>query len=122
MYPANTQRRCNVVTLQRRCNDVPATLYVCWVKSHSTLKALSKIVADDILFLLSFGISNTHTLLSAAALKYIRVASNENVPSNMRKLRGFKSSCTCTKYHPGLCPPFIHSLVANDSVSVQSMP
>ena len=24
------QRRCNVVTLHRRCNDVPATLCVCW--------------------------------------------------------------------------------------------
>ena len=30
-YPANTQRRYNVMTLQRCCNDVVATLCVCWV-------------------------------------------------------------------------------------------
>ena len=28
--PANTERRCNVTALQRRCNDVVATLCICW--------------------------------------------------------------------------------------------
>ena len=27
------------------------------------------------------------------------------------------SSCACAKYHPGLCSPFIHSIVANESIS-----
>ena len=31
------QRRCNVVTLQRRFNDVPATLCVCWVYGTNIL-------------------------------------------------------------------------------------
>ena len=30
-YTTSQQRRCNVVTLQRRYNDVPATFCVCWV-------------------------------------------------------------------------------------------
>ena len=28
-------------------------------------------------------------------------------------------SCACAKCHPGLCSPFIHSVVSNDSVSGQ---
>ena len=31
--PANTERRCNVTTLQRRCIDVVASLCICW-KNH----------------------------------------------------------------------------------------
>ena len=46
----------------------------------------------------------------------------EQVPSNMRKLRRFRSSCACAKYQPGLCSPFIHSIVSNDSVSGQRRP
>ena len=30
-YTTLQQRRCNVVTLQRRCKGVPSTLCVCWV-------------------------------------------------------------------------------------------
>ena len=41
---------------------------------------------------------------------------SEKVPSNMRR---FRSSCTCTNHHPGLCSPFIHSVVSNNSVSGQ---
>ena len=33
-----------------------------------------------------------------------------------------RSSCTCAKYHPGLCSPFILSVVSNDSVSGQWRP
>ena len=32
----------------------------------------------------------------------------------------FRSSCSCTRYHPGICSPFIHSVVSNGSVSGQS--
>ena len=35
------------------------------------------------------------------------------------KIRRFRSSCTCTKYHLGLCSPFILSVVSNNSVSGQ---
>ena len=35
---------------------------------------------------------------------------------------GFKSSCPCAKYHPGLCSPFIHIVVSNNSVSGQWRP
>ena len=48
------------------------------------------------------------------------VVSNEKLPSNMCKMRRFRSSYACAKYHPGLCSPFIHSVVANDFASAQS--
>ena len=48
--------------------------------------------------------------------------SSEKVPSNMRKLCRFSSSCPCAKYHPGLRSPFIHSVVSNYSVSGQWRP
>ena len=32
---------------------------------------------------------------------------------------GFRTSYARVKYHPGLCSPFIHSVVFNDSVSRQ---
>ena len=38
------------------------------------------------------------------------------VPSNMRKMCGFMSSCTCAKYHPGICAPLKHSIGSGDSV------
>ena len=37
----------------------------------------------------------------------------------MWKMCRFRSSCTCSKYHPGFCSPFIYSVVSNDSVSGQ---
>ena len=40
--------------------------------------------------------------------------SSKKVPSNMRRLRPY-----CAWYHLGLCSPFIHSVVSNDSVSRQ---
>ena len=46
----------------------------------------------------------------------------ENVSSGMRQTRSFISSCAFAKYHPGLCSPFIHSVVSNDSVSGQRRP
>ena len=42
--------------------------------------------------------------------------------SIMRKMRRFKPSCTSAEYHSGLCSPFIHSIVFNDSVSREWMP
>ena len=47
----------------------------------------------------------------------IWATSNKKVPLNICKNSRFRSSCA--KYHPGLCSPFIHSVVANDSVSGQ---
>ena len=38
------------------------------------------------------------------------------------KMCSIRSSCMCTKYHPGLCSPFIHSVEYNDSVSRQWRP
>ena len=37
--------------------------------------------------------------------------------SNMRKMRRF-IFCACSKYHPGLCSPYLYSEVANDFISV----
>ena len=42
---------------------------------------------------------------------FIWAASSEIVPSSMRNMRRFRSSCACAKYHPGLCSPFIHYTV-----------
>ena len=48
--------------------------------------------------------------------------SSKKMPSNMHKMRRFISSCGCPMYHLGLCSPFIHSVVSNDSVSRQWRP
>ena len=48
--------------------------------------------------------------------------SSEKVHSNMRNMRRFNSSCACAKYYPGICSPFIHSLVFNDLISGQRRP
>ena len=46
--------------------------------------------------------------------------SSEKVPSDVCKMRRFRSSGTCTKYHVGLYSPMIlHSVVSNHSVSGQ---
>ena len=45
--------------------------------------------------------------------------SRENVPLNMHKMQRFRSSYSCAKYYPGLCSPFMHSVVSIDSVSRQ---
>ena len=34
----------------------------------------------------------------------------------------FRSSCTCAKYHQGLCSPFVHSVVSKESASRQGRP
>ena len=43
--------------------------------------------------------------------------SMEKVTSNTRKMCRFSTFCACAKCHPGLCSPFIHSVISNDSVS-----
>ena len=40
----------------------------------------------------------------------------------MRKMRRLRSSWACAKYHPGLCSPFVHAVVSNDSVSGYGRP
>ena len=47
----------------------------------------------------------------------ICAASCEQRLSNMHKMRRFRSSCACAKYHPGLCSQFFHSVVFTDSVA-----
>ena len=37
------------------------------------------------------------------------------MPSNVCKMYGFTSSCTCAKYRPGICSLLKHSLVSNNS-------
>ena len=49
----------------------------------------------------------------------IWTASSEKMPSNMRKMRRFRSCCACAKYHSGLSSPVKHSVVSNDSVGEQ---
>ena len=48
--------------------------------------------------------------------------SSEKIPSNMHKMLRFRSSCTCSKYHPVPCSLFIHSVVSSDSISGQWSP
>ena len=50
-------------------------------------------------------------------------SSSEKMPSKMGRMCRFRSSCASAKYHPGLCPPFTHSSVSNDSViaDIESM-
>ena len=50
----------------------------------------------------------SHRFLRRKGLRW--AASSDTEPSNMRELRGFRSSCACTKHHQGLCSPFIHSI------------
>ena len=52
----------------------------------------------------------------------IRATSSQEVPSNMHKMCLFRLNWACAKYHPGLCSPFIHSAIYNDSVSSQQRP
>ena len=52
--------------------------------------------------------------VSSKSLAYpviICAASYEQRLSNMHKMRRFRSSCACAKYHPGLYSPFFHSVV-----------
>ena len=51
--------------------------------------------------------------------KGIWAAFSENMPSNMCKMRRFRSSCSCAKCHLGLYSPFVHSVVSSDYVSGQ---
>ena len=53
---------------------------------------------------------------------YMRAASSENVPSNMFKMRRFRSFYACAKYHPGHCCPLIQAVVSHYSDSRQWRP
>ena len=73
---------------------------------------------------ISAGGATTHAerveLMTLKCYGVIRWAtSSENVPSSMRKVYNFKLSCTCAKSHAGICSPFMHFIVSNDSVSGQ---
>ena len=69
-----------------------------------------------------------HFTIQRPRIKYILIhlynwaAFSEKVPSNMRKMYIFRSSCACATYHPGLCSPVIHSVASTDSFCGQWMP
>ena len=52
----------------------------------------------------------------------MQAANAIKVSSNVRKMRKLRSSCACKNYYPGLCSPFIQSVVSNDSFSGQLRP
>ena len=60
-------------------------------------------------------VENTYCEATEAVTK--RTASSEKVSSSMRKMRRFRPSFTCAKYHPGLCSPSQQSVVSSVSVS-----
>ena len=53
--------------------------------------------------------------------KYKWAASSKKGPSSMLRMRGFTSSCTCAKSHPGICSP-LKRIIANDFVCEQQRP
>ena len=53
--------------------------------------------------------------------EYIGATPREKVPLKVRKIRRSRPFCACTKYHPGLCTPFIHVLF-NISIDGQWRP
>ena len=55
------------------------------------------------------------------SIKYMGHIKRNQMPSNMNKMHIFTLFCACAKYHPGLCTPFIHFVVVNDSISKQWM-
>ena len=54
------KRRCNVVTMQRRCNDVPARLCVCWVVVYITCCVVNKPVLSGFALVLIASFSVVH--------------------------------------------------------------
>ena len=54
--------------------------------------------------------------------EYYMAAPSKKVPSNISKMCWLRSSCIYAKYHLGLCSPFTHSVVSNDSVGWQWRP
>ena len=58
---------------------------------------------------------------SLSISKFLLAASSEKFLRTCAKMRKFRSSCTCAKYHPSFAP-FIHSIVPNDSVSSEWRP
>ena len=74
-----------------------STNNICWYK------AINKSTRSLIL--------KTKKLLDCALIGVCEVIRSNTVDSY--------SSHACTKSHPGICSPLVHSLVSNDSVSVQ---
>ena len=68
---------------------------------------------QGVLFFFNLNIVCTVTKVSLIVVYVGR--SSKKVFLNMCKMCRFRSSCTCTKYHPGFCSPFIHSIVSNGS-------
>ena len=65
-----------------------------------------------------YGFGKSEEIVGNWLSKYANIiwaTSSENVPSNMHKMRRFRVSCACAKYHPGICVPFKYSVVVNVS-------
>ena len=72
-------------------------------------------------WILMFPFQDKMMISSTASLRKVvyGLSQEKSAFKDAQKIRRFRSSCACTKYHPGLCSPFIHSVVSNDSVSRQ---
>ena len=64
--------------------------------------------------------NNKETFLFCPPQHTIWATPCDNVPSNKRNIRSFRSSCL--KYHPVFCFPFMYSVVSNDSVTGRRRP
>ena len=54
--------------------------------------------------------------------RYFTLTGPRQAKKSMCKMCGFTSSCPCARSHPGICSPFIHCVLSNDSVCRQWMP
>ena len=61
-------------------------------------------------------IINTVNISSARDNKFAASSEKKGVFKHVKMCR-FRSSCACAKYHPGLCTPFLHSVVSKNAVS-----
>ena len=75
------------------------------------------VVLRHVLYLLSGTLEGLCCMIVTSCL--LRRQMGEKVPSNLRKMRKFRSSCSCKKCHQGHCFPFVHSLISSDSISGQ---
>ena len=64
-------------------------------------------------------ITRMNALCHTVEVFIVWATSSQNLPSNIHKIGRFLLSCHVQSNHPGLCSPFIHSVVSNDSVSGQ---
>ena len=106
------------------CNqreDLYATfiLSVYYCNKQNTLK-FQELINNEIAGILPYRTRCSSVIINIS--KYNLNHVKRKFPSNMCRTRRLRLSCSCAKYHPGLCPPFIHCVISNDSVSGQWRP